>query len=77
MPVGLGVGGFDPADDDLHGLVGQRVKLLRELKDLMGFDLLLLSNVNKPSEDAEKQPVTSVWNGQELHPASTSTYIFL
>lgn len=73
MPVGLRVGRFDPADDDLDGLAGQRVELLRELEDLMGFDLLLLSHVNKPNEDAEKQPITSVWDRQDLHPVAGST----
>lgn len=73
MPVCLCVDWFDPADEDLHGLVGQRVKLLREQEYLMGFDLLLLSHVNKPKQDAEKQPVPSVWYRQDLHPAAGST----
>ncbi len=49
MPVSLGVDWFDPADEDLYGLVWQRVELLGELEDLMGFDLLLLPHVNKAS----------------------------
>lgn len=74
MPVGLSIHWFDLADDDLHGLAGQRVKLLRELQDLMGFDVLLLSHVNKPNKDAEKQLVPSLWDGQHLHPAAGSTH---
>lgn len=73
VPVSLAVGRFDPADDDLHGLAGQRVELLWQQEDLVGFDLLLLSHVNKPNEDAEKQPLASLWDRQDLHPAAGST----
>lgn len=73
MPVDLGVGWFDPADDDLHGLSGQRLKLLRQLKDLMVFHLLLLPYVDKPNEDAEEQSVASVGDGEDLHPAGGVT----
>ncbi len=74
MPVGLGVDWFDPAHNDLNGLSRQRVELLRELKDLMGFDLLLLSHINKANKDAEKQPVASFWNRQDLHPAAAGAH---
>lgn len=60
MPVSLAVGRFDSADDDLHGLARQSVELIRELEDLVGFDLLFISHVNKPNKGTEKQPVTSV-----------------
>lgn len=73
MPIDLGVNWFDAADDDLHSLGGQRVELLWQLKDLMGFHLVLLSYVDKLNEDAEKQAVSSVWDRQDLYPARQHT----
>lgn len=73
MPVDLGVYWSDPADNDLQRLARQRVKLLRQLKDLMGFHLLLLSYIDKPNEDPEKQAVTSVGDREDLHPAGEHT----
>lgn len=73
MPVSLAVDRFDPADDDLHGLARQRAEPIRELEDLVGFHLLLDSHVYEPNEDAEKQLVTPVRDGQDLHPAERST----
>lgn len=73
MPVHLGVSRFDSADDDLQGLAGQRVKLLRQLEDLIGFHLLLLSYINEPNEDPEKQAVTSFGDREDLHPAEENT----
>lgn len=70
VPVSLAVSGFDPAEDDLHGLAGQVVKLLRELEDLEGSDLLLLPNVNKLNSDPGKQAVAPACHSQDLHPAA-------
>ena len=69
MPVDLGISGFDPADNDLHSLAGERVELLRQLENLVGFHLLLLSYVNEPNRNPEKQAVAFFRDGQDLHPA--------
>lgn len=80
VPVGLSVNWFQPAEDDLHSLGGQRVKLLWELEDLMAFNLLLLPHINKSNKDGGKHTVTSVGDRQDLHPAtgghSYITYIY-
>lgn len=73
VPAGLRINRFDPADNDLYGLSRQRVKLLRQLEDLMGFHLLLLSHVNEASDYAEKQPAASVGHREELHPDRKQT----
>lgn len=70
MPVSLAVSWFDPAEDDLHGLAGQVLKLLWELEDLEGPDLLLLPNINKPNSDPGIQAVAPVCHSQDLHPAA-------
>lgn len=74
MPVDLAVARVDPADHHLHGLAGQRAEPLRQLEDLMGFDLLLVSHVDKPNEDGKEQLVGSGGGGggQDLHPAINS-----
>lgn len=77
VPAGLRINWFDPADNDLYSLFMQRVKLLRQLKDLMGFHLLLLSHVNEANKYAEKQPVASVGHREELHPDRKHTGVDL
>lgn len=73
MPVRLCVRRFHPADDDLHGLIGQRVEHLRQLEDLMKLHFLLLSHINEANQDPEEEAVPSVWDRQELHPAGGNT----
>lgn len=68
MPVGLAVGRLDPAQDDLHGLAGQTLETLRQLKDLMGLDLLLLSHVDELNPDGEEEAVASVGDREDPHP---------
>lgn len=77
VPAGLRINWFDPADNDLYGLSRQRVKLLRQLEDLIGFHLLLLSHVNEASNYAEKQPAASVGHREELHPDRKQTGVDL
>lgn len=77
VPAGLRINWFDPADNDLYGLSRQRVKLLRQLEDLIGFHLLLLSHVNEASNYAEKQSAASVGHREELHPDRKQTGVDL
>lgn len=73
VPVGLSINWLDMTDNELHSLGRQRVKLLWQMKDLMGFDLLLLSHINEPNKDAKKQMVSCVQYRQDLHPANENT----
>lgn len=70
VPVGLGVGRFDPAHDDLDALSRDGVELLRQLQQLLGLDLLFLSNIDESNQDGEKQTVSTVRQRQDLHPVA-------
>lgn len=54
MPVRLCVTRLHLAQDHLHSLARQRVELLGQSQDLVGFDFFLVSDVNETNKDTEK-----------------------
>lgn len=59
MPLDLAIGRFDVADDDLYRLAGQRVELLRQHQQLVGFNLPFVAHVDEADVDGMEELLLS------------------
>lgn len=64
VPLDLAIGRLDVADHDLHRLAGQRVELLRQHQQLVGFDLPLVAHVDEADVDGMEKLLLCppLWN---------------